>query len=220
MLDAGPPVDAAVRNALFRSRADHPCAVPTRRRALKSARTFPHQRGTYAARSKRGDLRLSNRTKYAYASEFPHGRIDPMGLADCSFTLSKGRLTCRPHNPDNSPVNMPAASGNNGDGMQCRNNAKCTPIKNHGPIPIGQWRWTNGVSSKPGGRVLEPVPGTGTNETEQRTDIQSHSCANPFGPGLGPQYCSEGCVTGTATDISNLNALIDAEPGSTLTVEP
>lgn len=66
MLDAGPPVDAAVRNALFRSRADHPCAVPTRRRALKSARTFPHQRGTYAARSKRGDLRLSNRTKYTY----------------------------------------------------------------------------------------------------------------------------------------------------------
>ena len=157
---------------------------------------------------------------YAYADGEPLVKIDPWGLAACTFTMSTGQMTCTPANPGNAAVVIPAASGNNGDGQQCRNNPACTAISNRGPIPTGCWRWTNGTTGKPNGRVLEPCPGTNTNVTENRTLIRSHSCANPFGPGVGPQYCSEGCVTGTAPDIQRLNGLIDAEPGSTLQVVP
>ena len=157
---------------------------------------------------------------YAYVGGNPLSWADPAGLAQCVFSLSAGRLICTPDDPSNRSVNIPAASGNNGGGMQCRNNSACTAIQSHGPIPLGCWRWTNGVTGKPNGRVLEPCPGTGTNVAEQRTLIRSHSCANPFGPGRGPQYCSEGCVTGTVNNIRNLNGLIDAEPGSILRVVP
>jgi RHS repeat-associated protein len=157
---------------------------------------------------------------YGYVGGNPLSRVDPRGLASCTFSMSTGRLVCTPANQGNSPVDIPVASGNNGGGQQCRNNPACTAIPNHGPIPTGCWRWTNGSTGKPNGRVLEPCPGTNTNATENRTLIRSHSCANPFGPGLGPQYCSEGCVTGTAPDMQNLNGLIDAEPGSTLQVVP
>lgn len=157
---------------------------------------------------------------YAYVEGNPISNVDPLGLASCTFTMSTGRIVCVPNNPQNSSVEIPAASGNNGEGQQCRNNPQCTTTPNHGPIPTGCWRWTNGTTSKPNGRVLEPCPGTNTNVVENRTLIRSHSCANPFGPGLGPRYCSEGCVTGTAPDIQTLNRLIDAEPGSTLLVNP
>ncbi|MHA6844620.1 RHS repeat-associated core domain-containing protein [Ralstonia syzygii] len=157
---------------------------------------------------------------YAYVGGNPISNVDPLGLASCTFTMSTGRLICTPSDSQNSSVNIPVASGNNGGGQQCRNNPACTAIQSHGPIPTGCWRWTNGTTGKPNGRVLEPCPGTNTNVTENRTLIRSHSCANPFGPGLGPQYCSEGCVTGTVHDMQNLNGLIDAEPGSTLQVVP
>jgi RHS repeat-associated protein len=156
---------------------------------------------------------------YAYVENSPATKIDPLGLASCTFTLSTGRLVCTPWNLQNTAVDIPVASGNNRDRQQCRNNPVCTAIPNVGPIPTGCWQWTNGMTSKPNGRVLEPCPGTNTN-IENRTLIRSHSCVNPFGPGLGPQFCSEGCVTGTVTDIQELNRLLDAEPESTLEVVP
>ena len=161
---------------------------------------------------------------YGYAGGNPVGYIDPLGLGACELNLTAGRLVCIPDDPANSAVDIPVASGNNAasdaQGNPCRNNPNCTAISNHGPIPTGSWRWTNGSTGKPNGRVLEPVPGTNTNVTENRTLIRSHSCANPFGPALGPTFCSEGCVTGTSSDIQDLNRLIDAEPGSTLEVVP
>ena len=157
---------------------------------------------------------------YTYVGGNPLRWIDSKGLASCTFTMSTGRLICVPSDAKNAPVNIQVASGNNGDNRQCRNNPACTATPNHGPIPTGCWRWTNGGTSKPNGRVLEPCSGTNTNVTENRTLIRSHSCANPFGPGVGPQFCSEGCVTGTALDIQELNVLIDAEPNSTLQVVP
>jgi RHS repeat-associated protein len=166
---------------------------------------------------------------YAYAPN-PVRWVDPRGLAGCIFTLSTGRLVCAPSNSQNLPVDIAVASGNNAvngsNGQPCRNNSTCTAVPNHGPIPLGKWRWVlyssqpgqSGYTGKPNGRVLEPVPGTNTNITEQRTLIRSHSCAYPFGPGLGPRFCSEGCVTGTASDIQRLNQLLDAEPNSILEV--
>ena len=157
---------------------------------------------------------------YAYALESPLGFFDPNGLAFCWFSYSSGRLLCMPDDPpaDNPiTVNIPAASGNNGAGMQCKNNGKCAPLANRGPIPPGLWGFGGpGSSGKPNGRRLTAMPGT---NTYGRTQFASHSCLNAFGPSLGPiKFCSEGCVTSSAADIQALNQLIDAEPGSVLLV--
>jgi RHS repeat-associated protein len=155
---------------------------------------------------------------YAYVEGNPLSSIDPMGLATCMFITGEGRLICFPDNPSNGFVDIPVASGNNGGGTQCKNNSSCTGMPNRGPIPEGWWQWTNGSTSKPNGRVLEPI--SGVTDPLNRDLFRSHSCLNPFGPSMGPKFCSEGCVTGTAKDIKKLNKLLDAEPGSMLYVAP
>ena len=112
-------------------------------------------------------------------------------------------------------LDIPAASGNNGDGQSCKNNSECESKPNRGPTPTGDWTWTEGYSGKPNGRVLAPMSGT---NTYRRTNIRSHSCKNAFGPSKKGPYCSEGCVTGQAPDIKKLNKLIDSELGSVLHV--
>ena len=156
---------------------------------------------------------------YAYVRENPVSYVDLLGLANCSlvFVNGKGTLRCDPDNPGNDPVSIPVSSGNNGGGQSCKNNPACESDVGRSPIPTGCWKWTGGFTSKPNGRVLEPCEGwTGAG----RTDIRSHSCANPFGPSTNPPFCSQGCVTGWATDIQSLNQLIDSEPGSRLWVGP
>jgi RHS repeat-associated protein len=142
--------------------------------------------------------------------------IDPLGLAQCYliFNNRQGRLICMPDNPENKPVDIPVASGNNGNNSGCKNNLSCSNQTDRGPISPGDWVWTNGYTGKPNGRVLEPAPGNNT----LRDEIRSHSCANAFGPSLGPDFCSKGCVTGSVADIQKLNRLLDAEPGSRLYV--
>ncbi len=156
---------------------------------------------------------------YSYVNGNPMTRVDPEGLASCVYSISSGRLVCMPSDPANVAVNISVASGNNGGGMQCKNNSACTNIQNRGPIPTGSWTWNiNGpgsANSKPNGRRL--VPGPGTN-TYGRSGFLTHSCINAFGPSLGPYFCSEGCITGSASSMQLLNQLLDAEPTSTLTV--
>ncbi|QWP77213.1 RHS repeat protein [Lysobacter sp. K5869] len=156
---------------------------------------------------------------YGYASAAPLEFMDPLGLANCTliFARGEGRLQCTPDNPGNAAVDIPVASGNNGGGTNCKNNPACETIRRRGPIPSGCWRWTTEYTSKPNGRALAPCEGT---DTHGRTLIRSHSCINAFGPSKNAPFCSEGCVTGAAADIRLLNALIDAEPNSTLQVGP
>jgi len=156
---------------------------------------------------------------YGYVQENPINNIDPTGLARCTliFSNGSGRLHCTPDNPAHQPVDISVASGNNGGGSNCKNNPECDDQRNRGPIPAGDWIWTNGYTSKPNGRVLQPLPST---DTHGRTDIRSHSCVNAFGPSTKGPFCSEGCVTGQAEDIKKLNKLLDEEPGSTLHVGP
>jgi len=155
---------------------------------------------------------------YGYAKQNPLKFTDPMGLATCMFTIGEGRLICFPDDPNNAIVDIPVASGNNGGGTQCKNNPSCTGKSNRGPIPEGWWQWTNASTSKPNGRVLEPI--SGVTDPLNRDLFRTHSCLNPFGPSKGPRFCSAGCVTGTSKDIKELNKLLDAEPGSTLFVAP
>jgi RHS repeat-associated protein len=164
-------------------------------------------------------LRGGSLSTYGYALESPLGYFDPNGLAFCWFSYSSGHLLCMPDDPPaGNPitVDIPAASGNNGAGMQCKNNGKCAPLANRGPIPPGLWGFGGpGSSGKPNGRSLTAIDGT---NTYGRKYIASHSCTNAFGPSLVPPFCSEGCVTSSAAAIQALNALIDAEPGSVLLV--
>ncbi|WP_415914480.1 RHS repeat domain-containing protein [Paraburkholderia sp. J67] len=158
---------------------------------------------------------------YQYAESAPTHYVDSQGLASCSYSIAGGRLRCTPSDPQHAPVDIPVASGNNGAGMQCKNNPQCISNANRGPIPTGHWRWNiNGPgasNSKPNGRRLVPQPGT---TTYGRGGFLTHSCLNAFGPSLGPQFCSEGCVTGSSSNMQTLNSLLDAEPDSTLEVTP
>ncbi|MGO9803217.1 MAG: RHS repeat-associated core domain-containing protein [Steroidobacteraceae bacterium] len=164
-------------------------------------------------------LKGGSLSTYAYALASPLDHFDPNGLAFCWFSYSSGHLLCMPDDPPpGNPitVDIPAASGNNGAGMQCKNNGKCAPLANRGPIPPGLWGFGGpGSSGKPNGRSLTAIDGT---NTYGRKYIASHSCKNAFGPSLVPPFCSEGCVTSSAAAIQALNQLIDAEPGSVLLV--
>lgn len=152
---------------------------------------------------------------YAYTGSRPIRFSDPLGLASCFYDISDARLVCYPDTPGLDVVSIPVSSGNNGDGLQCKDNPMCTNLAGRGPIPTGKWVWTDEWTSKPNGRVLKPAPDT---NTFGRNLFRSHSCANPFGAAKGPKFCSEGCITGTASDMKRLNDLLDAEPGSTLQV--
>jgi len=158
---------------------------------------------------------------YSYVKNSPMLWGDPLGLAHCEYSISGERLTCVPDDPSHSPVSIRVASGNNGNGSDCKNNPNCTKIHDTGPIPQGWWKWdNNGWSGKPEGRVLVPLPGTDL-FGRQSNLFRSHSCGphgNPFGPAKYPPFCSKGCITGTPSDMKKLNQLLDAEPGSTLHV--
>ncbi|PNS09104.1 RHS repeat-associated core domain-containing protein [Solilutibacter silvestris] len=158
---------------------------------------------------------------YAYVESSPFDGADWYGLAECNYTITKNKLTCVASEKGHQNVDIRVASGNNGHKQQCKDNPECIKYKQRGPIPVGKWKWNidgpGAANSKQNGRRLVPLPGT---ETYGRSAILTHSCANAFGPSLGPKFCSEGCVTGSSSDIKKLNALIDAEPDSVLTVEP
>ena len=159
---------------------------------------------------------------YAYVGNNPLMVVDPFGLAACTFSITGQRLQCTPDYPENPLIDIQAASGNNGPGFDdCKNNPACTPYKNHGPIPMGNWHWNiNGAghaNTKPNGRRLVPDPGT---DTFGRDGFLTHSCINAFGRAKGPKYCSEGCITGEEKKFKLLNQLLDAEPDSPLKVIP
>ena len=161
---------------------------------------------------------------YDYVGNSPVLNFDPTGLAYCMFIMDKnshsGYMLCLPKDPRKPSLGFPAASGNNANGSNCKNNPDCAAKHFVGPIPLGTWGWTNRPNSKGqyDARSLEPVPYTGTNLTEGRTGILTHWCPHPFGPSAHPPFCSAGCVTANQANIRALNKLIDSEPGSTLSV--
>ena len=156
---------------------------------------------------------------YGYALQNPLRWADPEGLAACTYSISFGTLQCTPDDPNAPILSIACASGNNNGGVQCKNNPACKYLHNRGPLPPGRWCWNvNGPgwqNTKPGGRRLVPQPGT---QTYNRTSFLTHSCLNPFGPSLNPPFCSEGCITCSATSIQKLNNLLAAEPDSCVEV--
>ena len=154
---------------------------------------------------------------FIYGNNNPLLFVDPDGNAACIVKFEKdkpkAKLKCYSFK-SKAWMEIDVASGNNAI-KGCKNNQECADKKNVGPIPKGCYKW-KGKGSREDRRNLIPYTPTSANN---RTDLQSHACTNPFGPSRGPKFCSEGCVTGTKNDIKKLNALIDAEPGSFLCVQ-
>jgi RHS repeat-associated protein len=148
---------------------------------------------------------------YIYVGGNPVSKVDPMGLATCIYSVSTGRMDCMRNGSERFTWSGTFASGNNKE-AGCKNNSSCETKEGIGPIPRGCWAWSGpGSSGKPKGRALTPLPPL-QSRPFNRDLFRTHSCDNPFGPSLGPEFCSEGCVTGTRGTVGHLNDLIDAEP--------
>jgi RHS repeat-associated protein len=163
---------------------------------------------------------------YTYAGNSPVRSHDPFGLAHCIFVLNTGMangvVICYPDNPNDDPFAFPANSGNNGDpAHKCQNNTACRP-DDHGPLPVGPYRFGDpSVSHKSVGGI-HLIPTGKNNQYGADGRFLTHWCIRALDsqtrPGRSGHFCSEGCIVSTPDNIKALNKLLAAEPGSTLSV--
>lgn len=149
-------------------------------------------------------LRGGNYSTYSYASAQPTMSIDPLGLYDCTYSISAHSMYCIPDVAGHPFFSSPNyVSGNNllPSCPDCQNNPEETGVRDHGPIPVGVY--TIGSITKPGStkRRLTPDP-------VNRTNIELHGCPNPA-------RCSEGCIGGTnPAEVGLLNKDLGLEEGN------
>lgn len=155
---------------------------------------------------------------FGYVEQSPANFTDAIGLGICVYQIETGSMVCRSTASTEDFLTRgfsgTFASGNNSE-PGCKNNPDCTWRSDVGPIPQGLWKWdSNGTTSLPNGRVLEPVASSiynGPDPMVYRDLFRTHSCKNPFGPSVVPKFCSEGCITGTVPTIQDLNEFLDEE---------
>jgi RHS repeat-associated protein len=105
---------------------------------------------------------------YTYVGNGPVNWVDPVGLAQCSYSISRHTLTCV---ANSQPLLWPqrvvqvgptdVSSGDNDGGTQCKDNPNCSgrKYKGHGPIEAGEYKMN--PDPRPGheGQYrLEPEP--------------------------------------------------------------
>lgn len=155
---------------------------------------------------------------YLYASASPISNIDPLGLADCSYSVSTHTLMCMP-NAGGTIVTLGPNGVFSGVG-RCRNQDSCTNLHDLGPIPPGYYNMN--PDSRPGHEHfwrLEPNP-----------QVPGWRCMlglNRCGFELHPGGISLGCITTDKNDpkamnqYSSIDALLNQEVGgNNLTVVP
>jgi len=177
---------------------------------------------------------------YAYVGGNPQKFSDPRGLAVCRYTTATGEMICwsNAYDDTSGPVfEGTFISGNNLNGTNCKNNAKCMYERDRGPIPEGWWKWTNDWTGKPNGRVLEPIDALADPVLPGGRDLfRTHSCGPAGGrfvfsdaasAGFNAYNadgttrvttCSAGCIVGTVEDAQALNRALDGDPNSILYV--
>ena len=159
---------------------------------------------------------------YPYVANAPAMSVDPFGLARCWFSLGglgkDGLFICLPDKPGDPILFFLANSGNNGDpAHKCQNNLACPP-NDHGPLPLGPYKFGGASGTHPDGIHL--IPTGDNNQYGANGRFLTHSCAFPFGRAQSKKPCSKGCIVSTPDNIGALNGLLNAEPGSSLNVVP
>jgi RHS repeat-associated protein len=164
---------------------------------------------------------LAGLNTYGYVSADPLALFDELGLAQCSYSISRHSLSCQP-NPGTSGsgvgVNLGPGGLFSGAGP-CKDNPseKCQNTKNRWPIPEGDY---------------DMVPYDGPNKKGNdwwRLKPTSLVRKLGFGTGSGrgghllhPGSISLGCITysGPKEDYDRLNDLLRSNGPNTLNVSP
>ena len=155
---------------------------------------------------------------YAYVESNPLIWIDPLGLYQCTYSVSIHTMTCTPNNPANpNLVSSNYVAGNNASSScpekGCQDNPDAEGVSSHGPLPRGtyaigsQGDFPGSVSKN--ARQLTPlnVPNLG-----RRSGLQIHGC-------IDPRVCSRGCIAATDPNTRDtFNRLMGLEQSNTLTV--
>lgn len=147
----------------------------------------------------------------------PVNKIDPLGLYDCTYSISSHSMTCM---PSNTSVGAPFGSSNyvsgnnNGLGPLIPNNTQNNPntvdVPFIGAIPSGDY--TIGPQ-QPNSSRRDLTPNI-LNNMFGRNRFQTHACPNPAN-------CSEGCIAATPRTSDRFNFLMNQEEGNnTLHVVP
>ena len=169
--------------------------------------------GVFPELAASGALHGGNANLYGYALNQPTGRVDPLGLYSCTYSISRQSMSCRANNPSNPDFSTDdAVSGRNTpDCPDCQNNPDRTGVPFAGPTPTGAFS-IGPQRDNSSRRPLTPLPGT---DLGGRDSFQTHGCSNA-------NTCSAGCVaftTNSARDGFN-NAMSREEGNNTLTVVP
>ena len=149
---------------------------------------------------------------YAYVGNDPSNRIDPLGLAQCVYSISAHTMVCQP----NADPGQPSTYGPNGAGAVrlgpndvwsgdpkkgCKNEPKCEYDRDAGPIPPGDYKMNYYPVDEHDRFRLEPWP----------NDRFSRAWRDIFHPryhGLGAQLhrgsFSDGCINASQDDPSTM----------------
>jgi RHS repeat-associated protein len=145
---------------------------------------------------------------YGYVSSDPLNAIDPLGLYECVYCVTQGRMTCKPDNPQNPTYSSDAYSSGNNTVPGCRNNPACAHIRSVGPVPEGNYDLRSPRSGRANRLDLRPDP-------LPRDFIQIHACVNP-----ASDACSAGCIVSTPPEVRRLLDTLKLEQNNRIRVVP
>lgn len=158
---------------------------------------------------------------YAYVSGSPLGSTDPLGLAQCTYSITRKVFACRPNDPGfvGPPLGIDPRFTFSGTG-ECRDKIECADRPNEGPVPPETYTMQK-HPDKPFNYNLVPLPGS-QNQPGLFCRLGFNRCNFQFHLG----YTSLGCLNVTKSDddarkqFYKINELLVRDAPNTLTVTP